>query len=233
MAKFADDTTLGGCIIDNEVDYRTEVQNLVEWCSQNNLELNVQKTKEVIVDFRKNPGNIIPLTINNSEVEIVDSFKYLGVHISSDFKWETNVDSIVKKSQQRLFFLRRLRSFRVGQELLVKFYRAVIESVLTFSIIVWYGNATVADRRRLDRVVKTASKIIGIKLDSLDVLYNKRVLRKTRSIINDESHPAHNLFQLLPSGKRYKSISCNTNRVRDSFYPTAVRSLNKSLCLKS
>ncbi|KAK7938638.1 hypothetical protein WMY93_001964 [Mugilogobius chulae] len=32
---------------------RVEVEQLVSWCSSNNLELNAQKTVEMIVDFRK------------------------------------------------------------------------------------------------------------------------------------------------------------------------------------
>ena len=93
------------------------------------LELNVKKTKEVIIDFRGKPTQMAPLLFDGSEVEIVESFKFLGTTIS-DLKWSINVDIIVKKAQQRLF-LRLLRNFRVSQELLVKFYRAVVESVLT------------------------------------------------------------------------------------------------------
>ena len=114
MMKFADDTTLGGLIKNDESVYREEVNLLVNWCSENNLLLNVDKTKEVVIDFRKSPTEIAPLVINGSEVGIVQSFKFLGITISSDLKWAANVDKIVKKAQKRTFFLRRLKSFRVG-----------------------------------------------------------------------------------------------------------------------
>ena len=227
IVKYADDTTLGGLISNDESSYRQEVSNLVQWGQDNNLELNVNKTRELIVDFRRNPSVIQPLSINGSEVEIVDSFKFLGVHISNDLKWVTHVDVIVRKAQQRLFFLRRLRSFRVSQGLLVKFYRAVVESVLTLSIAVWYGNTTVDDRRRLNRVVNTASAIIGCKLPALDKLYASRVLKKSRSIINDDFHPANDLFELMRTGKRYRTIRANSNRTLNSFYPSAVRLVNE------
>ena len=52
MVKFADDTTVSGFISNNdENDYRDEFTRLVNWCSQNNLALNVKKTKEI--DFSK------------------------------------------------------------------------------------------------------------------------------------------------------------------------------------
>jgi hypothetical protein len=54
IIKFADDTTVVGLIMDNdETAYREEVRDLAMWCQDNNLYLNVSKTKEMIVDFRK------------------------------------------------------------------------------------------------------------------------------------------------------------------------------------
>jgi hypothetical protein len=44
-------------------------------------------------------------------VEQVESFKFLGAHITDDLKWSTHTDSVVKKAQQNLFNLRRLKKF--------------------------------------------------------------------------------------------------------------------------
>ncbi len=64
LLKFADDTTLIGLIKDgDESAYRQEVKELAVWCSLNNLELNTLKTVEMIVDFRRNPPALPPLTI--------------------------------------------------------------------------------------------------------------------------------------------------------------------------
>ncbi len=55
LLKFADDTTLIGLIQDvDESAYRQEVKELAVWCSLNNL-LNMLKTVEMIVDFRRTP----------------------------------------------------------------------------------------------------------------------------------------------------------------------------------
>ena len=44
--KFADDTTVVGWISNNDkTEYRDEIENLVNWCGNNNLSLNVNKTK--------------------------------------------------------------------------------------------------------------------------------------------------------------------------------------------
>ena len=132
----------------------------------------------------------------------------------------------MKKAQQRLYFLRRLRSFGVSRAVIINFYRAVIESILSFSIIAWYGNSTEKERAQLNRVVRTASKIIGAELPPLDQLYQERTIKKAHSIIADDSHPAHHLFELMPSGRRFRATRCRTERFKNSFYPSAVRILS-------
>ncbi len=157
LLKFAEGTTLIGLIQDgDESAYRQEVKELAVWCSLNNLELNTLKTVEMIVDFRRNPPALPPLTIMNSTVTAVESFRFLGTTISQDLKWDNHIVSIVKKAQQRLYFLRQLRKFNLPQELLKQLYSAIIESVLCTSITVWFSSATKSDLRRLRRVVRTA-----------------------------------------------------------------------------
>ena len=46
----------------------------------NNLSLNVIKTKEMIVDYRKRRAEPSPILIDGAVVEQVESFKFLGVH---------------------------------------------------------------------------------------------------------------------------------------------------------
>ncbi len=188
LLKFADDTTLICLIQDgDESAYRQEVKELAVWCSLNNLELNTLKTVEMIVDFRRNPPALPPLTIMNSTVTAVESFRFLGTTISQDLKWDNHIDSIVKKTQQRLYFLRQLRKFNLLQELLKQFYSAIIESVLCTSITVWFNSATKSDHRRLRRVVRTAERIIGTTLPTLQELYSSRVSKRAGKIALDPS----------------------------------------------
>ncbi len=113
LLKFADNTTLIGLIQDgDESAYRQEVKELAVCCSLNNLELNMLKTEEMIVDFRR--------------------------------------------------------------------YR----------------------------------------------LYLSRVSKRAGKITLDPSHPAHSLFERLPSGRRYRALSTRTTRHRNSFFPQAIHLMN-------
>ncbi len=227
LLKFADNTTLIGLIQDgDESAYRQEVKKLVVWCSLNNLELNTLKTVEMIVDFRRTPPALPPLTIMNSTVTAVESFRFLGTTISQDLKWDNHIDSILKKDQLRLYFLRQLRKFNLPQELLKQFYSAIIESVLCTSITVWFSSASKSDQRRLRRVVRTAERIIGTTLPTLQELYSSRVSKRAGKIALDPSHPAHFLIELLLSGWRYRALSTKPTRHRNSFFPQAIHLMN-------
>ncbi|KAK3553870.1 hypothetical protein QTP70_012703 [Hemibagrus guttatus] len=230
IIKFANDTTVVGLISkNNESAYREEVQRLTAWCKANNLSLNVKKTKEMVVDFRRAQSDHSPLNIDRSNLELVKSTKFLGVHLAEDLTWSRNTSSITKKTQQHLYFLRRLWKAHLPPPILTTFYRGTIESILSSCITAWFGTCTVSDRKTLQRIVRTAEKIIAVSLPSITDIYSTRCIRKANSIVNDSTHPSHTLFTLLPSGKRYQSIRNNTTRLLNSFFPQAIRCLNREL----
>ena len=230
IIKFADDTTVIGLISeDDESAYRDEVQKLTVWCSDNNLSLNTTKTKELILDYRRQSAVPAPLYINGDCVEKVHTFKFLGANLSDDLSWSVNTSETVKKAQQRLHFLRVLRKNNLECKLMVAFYRTTIESVLTYCISAWYSGCTAADKRALQRVINTAQKITGCSLPSLESIARSRYLSRANNILKDSSHPGHHLFTLLPSGRRYRSFRARTTRLKNSFFPTAIRTLNTDM----
>ena len=66
---------------------RNEIENLVNWCGNNNLSLNVNKTKEIVINFRKRKEEHASVYINGDEVERVESFRFSGVQITNNLSW--------------------------------------------------------------------------------------------------------------------------------------------------
>ncbi|KAK1800051.1 hypothetical protein P4O66_006559, partial [Electrophorus voltai] len=199
IVKFADDTVVMGLISDNdERAYLEEIKHLENWCQENNLLLNVSKTKELIVDCsKKQERHYQPVRISGTTVERVDSFKYLGVHILQDLSWSHHTNFLAKKARQPLYHLRRLRDFRLPSKVLRNFYTYTIESIVTGNITVWFGNSTKQDRQALQRVVRSAEHITHTKLPDLQTIYYKQCQTKARGIVKDPTHPNNRLFSLL------------------------------------
>lgn len=94
-------------------------------------------------------------------------------------------------------------------------------SILVYCITVWYVGCSA-----LQRVICTPWKIIVCPLPSLEEIANTLCLSRASVTINDCTHPGQHLFDFLPSGKSYRSLNTQTNRLSHSFSPTAVRTLN-------
>jgi len=78
LQKFSDDSTVVGCIREGEAgEYRTLVDNFVEWSEQNHLRLNVSKTREMVINFRRKKTPSQPLRIRGQVVEEVEDYKII------------------------------------------------------------------------------------------------------------------------------------------------------------
>ena len=107
------------------------------------------------------------------------------------------------------------------------FYKAVVESVITFSICCWYGLCSNSDRSKIVKIIKAAHRI-GCTTISLNTLYTKAVLKKILIIMSNDHHPLFSYFNFLPSGIRLRSIPSRTKRLNSSFVLNAIRIFNSS-----
>ena len=54
VTKYADDAAMAGLISgDDESHYRSDIDRFANQCDSDGLELNIGKTKEMIIDFRR------------------------------------------------------------------------------------------------------------------------------------------------------------------------------------
>ena len=102
------------------------------------------------------------------------------------------------------------------------FYKSVIESVVVFCIIVWHKGASLNEKKHVNTIRKQAEKITGLTLDTFDSIYNIRLIKKAKAIMNDLSHPLNVHYNVLPSGKRLRTMACKTLRHIDSFVPNSI-----------
>jgi hypothetical protein len=103
-------TTVVGLITDNnETAYREEVRDLAVWCQDNNLSLKVIKTGRLLWTRGKRGPSTPPFSSTGAAVEQVESFKFLGVHITNKQTWSKHTKTVVKRAQQNLFPLRKLK----------------------------------------------------------------------------------------------------------------------------
>ena len=101
---------------------QTYLDETLHWLHENDMIINTKKTKEMIFNFKKSPLKLGHLTIKNTAIECVDSFKLLGVTIQSDMKWNIHIETITKRASKQLFFLKQLQRSGLSQRDLPLFY---------------------------------------------------------------------------------------------------------------
>ena len=147
---------------------------------------------------------------------LVESFKFLCVHITKELSQSTQINTVVKRAPQLLFPLQRLERFGMGPQILKKSYSCTIKSILTGCITAWYGSCLASDRKALQRVVY---QYIPVNQD----LYNRQCQRKALKIVKDSSHPSHRVFSLLPHGKRYRCTKAGNKQDPEQLLPPSYK----------
>ena len=76
-----------------------------DWSRSQRMQLNADKCKEMVVDFKKISHNFSPVEVDGNELPVTDCAKILGVTISSDLKWNNHIVDCIKKVNKRLYFI--------------------------------------------------------------------------------------------------------------------------------
>ena len=225
------------------------LENVVQFTNNNNMQLHFKKCKEMQIDVRKNKTVIPPTIIGDQPLTIVKSYKLLGMWFDDDLKWRTNMEHIIKKEAKRLYLLKILKSYNAPNEALKTFYVAVIRLVLEYGAQVWTSNLTKEQVKDIERIQKRVLKIICPELDYHEALaeLNLKSLADRRDnmyvqLIKDMSNPEHRLHHLLPNkvsrvklrqtrsdSEKYYNFSCRTERYKHSPHFYAIDKYNASI----
>ena len=223
--KFADDSVIQG-LLGHPTDlklYKESIEHFVQWCKDHCLQLNIKKTKEMIFDFRRKREDHEQILIDGEAVEVVHTYKYLGVTIDDKLNWQAHASSLLSKCHQRMYFIRKLKYFNIDNTLITLFYKSILQSVISFCLTVWGGNARLWEKKKIDQCIKTVSKITKGNLDKIEQIFEKECQRKFQRIMNDPSHPFFSLIEYSHRSGRVILMKTKTERYRKSFLPTAVR----------
>ncbi len=236
LQKYSDDTAIVGCVErGQEEEYRKLVADFVRWCGENHLQLNIDKTKEMVVNFSRTNTTPRPISISGRDVELVTSYKYLGVNLDHKLQWSLNTEVLYKKGLSRLYLLRKLRSFNICSKMLHMFYQSVMASTIFFAAVCWGTGINAKDSNKLNKLIKKAGSVVGTRLAPLEEVVRDRMLGKIKAIMDNVSHPLHSTLDGLTSchSQRLRQPRCTRERYSASFLPEAIRLYNTRIASRS
>ena len=144
---YADDTVL---VSDNAISLQKNLDTFVEYCKIWKLNINRDKTKVVIFGSRNDKQ--FTFKMENSQLEIVSSYKYLGTIFSKSGSFFNNRKHLAQQAKKALHLLyKRINNLNLPIDLVLKLFENTILPIMTYSCEVWgYENLDILDRIHRD-----------------------------------------------------------------------------------
>ena len=154
-------------INNNHLKSQKYLDKINQWTEDNLMMLNAKKTKSMQFNFSKNLQFKTDLVLKQQKIENVQEIKLLGVILTSDLRWDKNIDYLVKDANKRMVMLHAASKFTSDKQVLKQIYFSRIRCKLDQSAVVWNSSLTLKNISDLERVQRSAIRIIyGKKYES-------------------------------------------------------------------
>uniref|UniRef100_A0A1B0GL79 Reverse transcriptase domain-containing protein n=2 Tax=Lutzomyia longipalpis TaxID=7200 RepID=A0A1B0GL79_LUTLO len=162
-----------------------DLRSVQYWARCQKLTVNSDKTKFMLFGGTVRPGAIL---YEDSPLEEVDTFRYLGVIIDRHLSFRQHVEDLIKKLSAVTGALRRSMNHSVGQQTRRSIYFALCHSLLSYGAMVWGVCCRADDFGRVERAQNKAVKA-AFQLDRLtptQYLYHHYEIKNLKEIIEDQ-----------------------------------------------
>jgi hypothetical protein len=161
---FADDGSLhtsASNIQTLEHTLQEELTNVLQWCTNNNMLVNAQKTKSMVITSRQKHQRK-PLKLNfvvgKDSVEQVKSHRVLGVTVDDELRWHFHINNVCKTVARNIHLLSKLKLY-VDKHALNLFFHAHCMSHINYASTVWSGAGDV-HLNKLNSLHRRAAKVM-------------------------------------------------------------------------
>ena len=197
------------------------IDGLQHWCEENKMRLNVAKCKIV----RIGRALTTPITLLNQQLEIVASYKYLGIDLNAKLDFTDQWHRVRANVAPAEYLLRQLRIFGGwSSPMLAAAYNAYCVSHFTYSAIVLTSttdkikNEMTVFQNRLLRAagLESAESRVKFNLPSINDHIESICTRTLLRILSDKAHP---ITAAMPkSNFEYATFPYNTRFARHPLY---------------
>lgn len=169
IGLYADDTVL--YLASNNIDNLIGQLNmslvvLSDWCLENRLTVNANKTKSMIFG----PNNMLNnsnmaqtskvLKLDNTALEFVNSYVYLGITLDRQLNFSAHINKMKAVCSQKFFTLSKIRKY-ITEEISLRLYKSLIQSILDYGDVMYIG-ASKTDLRKLQLIQNRALRIVNL-----------------------------------------------------------------------
>jgi len=161
------------------------------------------------------------------EAGVVEDYRHLDVHLNNRLDWTSNTNAVYKHEQT--VFPAEAQILQCEQILEIV-YQSVMASAIYFAVVCWGSSISARDDSRINKLIRKAGTVIGLKMETFESVMNKRSLNKLLSIMDNPSHPLHKILQGQQSSfsNRLIQLRCHKEQFKKSLLPFTIRLFNSS-----
>ena len=179
---FADDTTIYKATENKDESVKSlirsfilELNPLLDWCFFNRLDINWKKTEIMFISSRR---VIYPKTImiDNKSVDVVDSFRLLGVVIDNKLNFSQHVSTVCKQINTRLFSIKKL--FYLPTTVKIQFFKTFILPCFDYclSLVIYFPKYTI--QKLANSYYMCLFKLFNFNFNNKDCTYINNFLKR-------------------------------------------------------
>ena len=176
---YADDTALSTTLNafnsknSKNININQEIDKVNIWFKLNKLSINPTKTKAML--FYTPQRNVVPvdLFINDSPIEYVNHFNYLGIVLDSHLSWKFHIENVSNKIARTIGIMCKLKNY-LPLNTLVTLYNTLILPYLSYGLLAW-----------------------GLQSNKLENLQKKAIRTVTASKYNAHTEPLFKKLKIL------------------------------------
>ena len=222
-----------------------KLKDLLEFTEENQMKVNMKKTKIIPFNFTKTKDFIPELSFPGGEpLEVIYQTKLVGVIVDSSLSWGPHLEYTLKNACKKLWLLIRFKNLGASQDQLITLYQLKIRCLAEFAAPAFHGALTQQQSNDIEMLQKKAFAIIlgseyksyrnALKVLAQDKLDTRRLKLCTTFAEKNAKHPRHaDLFQPNPrysgntrSKNKFITPKCMTTRYYKSAVPFLTRVLN-------
>ena len=212
VSLYADDTVL--YYSSNDLNHpktvvQTDLNELSKWCSKNKLTINCKKTKYCVYGMRsivkKSKTIDMILSLNESILERVCSYKYLGFILDDQLSFNKHMSEMIGTVSHKLYLLSRIRRY-LNKEACILIFKTMVLSILEYGDII-YAGATKANMDRIDKPFYRGLRIC----DASNIAINQNQLCEECTIVPLEKRREAHLLLFMHKQSHKTELLKQTN----------------------
>ncbi|KAI5754580.1 hypothetical protein M8J77_009716 [Diaphorina citri] len=221
VAAFADDIVIWSSRKPNQQnqlsnDINRALRVLKNWCTENLMSVNEDKTKFQVFSLARTPIEI-EIRYNGKNLERTDEAKYLGVTFDSKLTFNKHVEKTSEKATKKLRLLKRLSGTKWGssRSTLNTTYNMYVKPTITYCSEVLI-TANKSNKKKIEKIQNEALRLVtgAVKSTPISAMY---ALTRNKPLIDTIEQQALSQYEKiirLPNNTTWNNYSDQPSKLK-------------------